>query len=123
MRSVSTKPSDHWRKCYKWGRWQESRSWMSAPEAACSRWQPCGWAPTGLTRLTMTRKASVAQKNCDSAFSLKQVDGRSRKAVFSRLIIYPGGGSPTSFTHGVLHHTGNMWQALENVSDRVQDGG
>ncbi len=27
------------------------------------------------------------------------------------------------YSWGVLHHTGNMWQALENVSDRVQDGG
>jgi 2-polyprenyl-3-methyl-5-hydroxy-6-metoxy-1,4-benzoquinol methylase len=27
------------------------------------------------------------------------------------------------YSWGVLHHTGNMWQAMENVSDRVQDGG
>jgi 2-polyprenyl-6-hydroxyphenyl methylase/3-demethylubiquinone-9 3-methyltransferase len=27
------------------------------------------------------------------------------------------------YSWGVLHHTGNMWQALENVSNRVQDGG
>jgi len=27
------------------------------------------------------------------------------------------------YSWGVLHHTGNMWLGLENVSDRVKDGG
>ncbi len=27
------------------------------------------------------------------------------------------------YSWGVLHHTGKMWLALENVADRVQDGG
>ena len=95
--------------------------WVSAAVHASRRSPRAALEPPSC-RLTSIARASRARRSCDVVIDRATDHGGSSRVVLDQEYLARLGQFDIVYSWGVLHHTGSMWQVMENVKPLVKPG-
>ena len=120
---ASPRPRSTLRKCWRPNRWRASVSSMSGPAADYPRSSHAGSVPRRC-RLTWTHNQWPRLRYCARRFP-EYVDTWTIEhgSALDREYLNGLGQFDIVYSWGVLHHSGSMWEAMDNLCLPVKEGG